>query len=343
MTSPVACPDAERLAACAEGLLRGAEREQVFRHVLSCADCSTVLTDTLHALDESPPGLGQVVEGTTAGPLASGVGVDPAAAAAARSLPVPAIADAGRVTRFAPRRWAPVALPLAAGLLFGLWLASSRDAVRPGGGPAVATGASNSPSSPPPRPPERAAVELVDPDRLPAEALPKTAGPGLGFGGARLTGSRLCLFLGTETALLEVRVRLEPRQADAGLRTLAAWMPDSTPAGRQYRELIARLMESGRMPTGEELRPRTGCERAWEVGRAVSWVLVAASSEQLELLQHEEITRGLEQRGTLPDGVSRSDLDYLARLVGACAAGSGRCEWRDLRDRADALRGSWQP
>lgn len=319
------CPDAETLAACAEGRLAGDERQAVLRHVLECADCDIVFTDTLRLLDEDdargvPPAVG--APGATAAPG------DPRA-------DDPDAPGGARLLRFEARRWrraAAVALPVAAGALFALSLLQRPGPIEP---TPITVASAPSPTPAPARP----AVELLDLEVLRSGALPDIRQPATGFGG-RPTGARLCRFLGVRLVDVEVRARSEPTQAESELDNLA---PLAEPLGAQaqYEGARGRLRSERRLPAADELRPRAGCDGPdYDAARAVAWVRLAVLGRNLLLLEHDDVARGLEAGARLA-GEDGKGVREIARRVETCRREPGACDWQGLGLWADALVGGW--
>jgi tetratricopeptide (TPR) repeat protein len=107
---PNACPDDERLAEYADGLLDAEAREAIEAHLETCANCRSVVVETmafLGAEDAAAAGgaASAAAPAPARGPAAVTTSVTPAAPAQAPGVDVPSTGAQPRVVPFRSRRW----------------------------------------------------------------------------------------------------------------------------------------------------------------------------------------------------------------------------------------------
>ncbi len=296
--SKSACPDAELLAACAGGQLPADERQTILRHLTACGACHEVFVEALRFDDEQQRVLAPEV-------LAS---------APQREAAPPV----GTLSGWAVRgRWRlATVVPIAAAVAWtvGLFVA------RPGTplSPSLLTARAPRPSPSASPVAGQTAAELVDLSRpLPAGALPELAKPYMGFGRPIRSEAERCLFIGLASAVLEVRARLDPRQAAA------------------ERHKLALLELDVDVHTCVENHGAT-----YQAARAVAWARFAALTRSPKLLAHDEVRRGL-AGGRNVSGIPPGALDDVARLVDACMQQPTNQNWESLRELSQDLVESW--
>lgn len=350
MTLPV-CPDPDLLAACAEGRLRGDERERVLRHLTTCHDCYAVFTEALRFLDEAPATEAATADGHVPA-AASGeervLPARPAPVPPATPAPPPSPGDKLREPRanvvpFDRRRWrrvATVALPLAAAAALAVVMIQRRPSLI-GTPPVTLAQAPPSPVATPPaapRPPVRAArvVERGNWMWTPSQRL-----PGLG----PETPDRICRFTGVAGVDLEVAAQANPPAIRERLDTAVTALQEMRAADALVEpyERLASELEHGRRADLAQVTPGAAACRsdAVQAGRALEWLRLASLSRDRDALEHPDVIAGLAAARRNGSPAERRELDAL--LLRWPPAGADERAWSRLAEPLARTWKAWLP